>query len=235
MKPFKIAFLMVFLYSLAYGQDSKFAVGFNVTPTITSLKGAIKPPISFNNGNNGNVPTIFYGSQYSFSAGLSVEYFVCKHLSIKSGLAYERKGAQTYRYPMDDIIDGYWPPNNMDKKMNFDYLTLPILGSFSTKGKIKFYMDAGIFLGFLVSQKDIIAADGSNPELINNNYAAVRKLDFGLSLGLGLRMPLTKKLLLDFGLCNNTGLINVNKTYLSNDAVLRTNSMGFQFGLKYLF
>ena len=222
---------MVFLYSLTYGQDSKFAVGFTVTPTITSLKGAIKPPISFNNGYDQT--TVFYGSQYRFSAGLSVEYFICKHLSVKSGLAYERKGAQTYRYPMDDVIDGYWPPNNMDKKMNFDYLTIPILGSFSTKGKIKFYMDAGIFLGFLVSQKDLIAADGSNPERIDDNYATVRKLDFGLSLGLGLKIPLSNKLLLDFGLCNNTGLININKTYLSNDEVLRTGSNGLQIGLKY--
>ncbi len=201
---------------MTYSQDSKFVVGFELTPTVISLRGN-----SMVDDNDVRLST---------STGLSFEYYIDRSFSLKSGLAYERKGAKSSIVLRDEteVILG-----NQDIRVNYDYLTLPILASFATKGKTKLFVNAGPYFGFLISQKMKYSAVGSYPEITTNNIDYSRRIDFGLSMGFGLYIPLTEKLLFDLGLRENLGLLNTSKTEVIYDGSIKTNSFGLQLGLKY--
>ena len=214
----KIAFLILTTINclMTYGQDTKIIVGFDLTPTVTSLRG--------------NSMTDDYDARFSISTGLTFEYIIYKNISIKSGLAYERKGSKSSIFIMDEtepILE------NQDIRLNFDYLTLPILVSVATKGKTTLYVNAGPYFGFLLSQKIKYSAVGSYPEMTVDNLDYSRRMDFGLSIGLGLNIHLTKKLLLDLGLRETWGLLNTSKTEVIDDGSIKTNSFGLLLGLKY--
>jgi hypothetical protein len=233
MRKIIVLFVLWLLCLASYGQDSKFALGIQFTPTITNLEGSTFPPLFASDPRlNHRLPSTSYMNQYSFSTGMTAEYFINKYFSIKSGLNYERKGCTTYYYMIDDVAD-YWPSDNYDGKLNLHYLTLPVVASLSTKGKLRFYMDAGIFSGLLLAEKDIYNPSYFQSAQVIDNTDKMERFDFGVILGFGLRIPMGKKLLFDFGISNNRGWININDSYKSKINVMATNSKGLQFGLKY--
>lgn len=66
---------------MAYCQDSKMALGLEFSPVIVSLSETIPDENLFD-------------PRLSYSTGLSLEYFVARQISLKTGLAYERKGSK---------------------------------------------------------------------------------------------------------------------------------------------
>jgi hypothetical protein len=224
MKKITIVFLLSILYSVTFAQNSKFSIGIDLKPTHSDFTSKHRGGGEFGEG---------YSFPNSYAAGLTLDYFINKHFSLKSGLKYERKGTKTYWGINADLAE---PVSYVDKIINFDYLILPVSVSFSTKGDIKFYFDAGVYTGFLVNQNEFICARENSPARIEYNYDKVKKLDFGLDIGSGLIFPLTDKITFDFGIFISAGLININKNYSIygyGHGVMRTNSDGFQLGLKY--
>ena len=205
------------LFSFSYSQNTKGIVGYELTPTITSIRG--------------NTVIYNFNSRLSFSTGLTFEYFIDQQFSLKSGLLFERKGS---KIKMDEVDQNGAPLGAQETKINFDYSILPVLCSYSTKGKTKLYINAGPYVGFLLSQKNNFSSVGTIPEHTEDNSENTKHLDLGLSLGLGLNFKLNEKLLLDLGLRENRGLINVNKLHVTNGGSITTNSFGLQLGLKYI-
>jgi hypothetical protein len=209
----KIAFLILtsFYCLITCGQNSKTDFGIELTPTITSL--VVK---HFSDD---------YDPRLSFSTGINVERFINPQFSLKSGLNFERKGSKEHVLLTDDFgkLIG-----NREIKENSDYLILPILISTYTNGKIKFYVNAGPFLGFLIKNKTIFSAVGDLPKQTITSNANMKRIDLGLSFGVGLRIPLSNVFLFDLGIINNKGLLNTNKI-----ESIKTNSYGFQLGIKY--
>jgi hypothetical protein len=214
----KITFLflsLVWSYS-SYCQKSKITLGLELTPTMNSIRGN-----SFVNS---------FNPLFSFSTGLNIEYIINDKYSIKSGLTYDKKGAKTeidYR----DANGG--PLTPIDVRENFNYLVLPILGSFSSHGNTKFYFDAGPYIGFLLSQKEIWESNGSFPGKTSDYTASTKKIDLGLSLGLGVKIPLKDHWLILVGLKENLGLINTSKYLAVDNSSVKTNSFGIQLSFKY--
>lgn len=199
---------------MAYCQDSKMALGLEFSPVIVSLSETIPDENLFD-------------PRLSYSAGLSLEYFVARQISLKTGLAYERKGAKGPGLFTDENGEP------LNTKSNYDYLILPLLGSWSANGKIAFYVNAGPYLGFLISQKSTYEAVGNQPEMKIDESEWSKKIDAGVSMGLGANIPLGDKLALDLGLKGSIGLINTSKrAFLINDVSIKTNSFGLQIGVK---
>lgn len=196
---------------MTYGQNSKINVGLEFTPTITSLGG--KSMISNSD------------SRMGISTGLSVERFLNSNISIKSGLNYERKGSKTSTLLTNDLGELI---GTQELKLNFNYLTLPILISSSTEGKTKFYINAGPFFGFLISHKRKVSAVAGHPKNSFDDTESMKRIDLGFSLGCGLNIPFGDAFLLDLGLRDNMGLFNIDK-----NGSIKTNSYGFQLGIKY--
>ncbi len=196
---------------MIFGQNPKTNLGLEFTPTITSL--AVKPL-------SGN-----YDPRISFSTGLNIERFLNSQISLKAGLNYERKGSRGDFLFIDEFGNLV---GTREMKINSDYLTLPVMISSYTKGKTRFYMNAGPFLGFLIRNKALYSAIGDHPEQTIDITENMKRIDLGFSIGFGLYIPIGDVLLLDLGIRDNMGLLNTSK-----EGSVKTNSYGFQLGVKY--
>jgi hypothetical protein len=122
-------------------------------------------------------------SRTAFHFGVVAEISVSDKFSVQPELLYSAQGAKE-SFLGESI------------KVNFDYLTLPIMAKFYvSKG---FSLEAGPQLGFLMSSK--IKAVGESEDLKD----ITKGIDFGLDFGVGYKMDSG----LNFGARYNLGLSN---------------------------
>ena len=193
---------------MVYGQDSKLILGVDAAATRSELWG------------DGMFNAHNIDPLYGFSPGINLEYILSPALSIRTGLCYEWRG-----YQSDPMGGGL-----KDATTYSDYLLTPLLVSLSTKGVAKFYVSGGVFFGFLLSKKRLLTFVGDIEEVRDASENA-RKYDFGLSFGCGVMRPIGSRIILDFGLRDNLGLIYTFETeYGGKD---RYNTLGVVLSLKY--
>jgi hypothetical protein len=212
---FSMAFALILCSNSFFAQDSKLSLGLKLKPTISWLGGL-------------NSVT---DKRLSYSAGIISEYSLSSKLSIKSGISFERKGSIASLQFTDSTG---MPSGPFDVTYNYDYLVVPVLASFSTKGngKVKVYFDGGPYICYLLSHKVNVGPYGTKPETTIDYSYMTKRIDLGLSLGTGLSVALTNSLDFDLGLDANLGLINSRK-YNSFNTVIRPNSLGLTMALKY--
>lgn len=208
MKRFIIVPLMLAFAISALGQSSKLTVGVESTTTITSMRGSD--------------PDDIFTSQMGFGSSITASYSILPNFVISTGLGFERKGRK-----MKDV--SYWDGEGNkvatnDQHSNLDYLVLPIKASFQTGGKIKGYINGGLFVGYLLKYSE--KWDGISITTFNTT-SDFKRIDGGITVGIGTYIPIFKKVILDLGVVENWGLNNIN------DNNLKTNSAGVLLGLKY--
>nr|WP_294775370.1 porin family protein [uncultured Flavobacterium sp.] len=110
--------------------------------------------------------------------------------------------------------------------MNFrlNYITIPVLASWHFGNNRNWYLHFGPYFGFLMNAEETrYGADVSDG--FNNN-------DFGLALGIGVKVPISNKLKLFFELDGQGGLTDI---FQQNDYSAVTNSRtGLNIGLNFL-
>ena len=217
MKKIFLILSSVLISSMIYSQESKIAVGFQAAPAITSIRG--------------NTFIDRYDSRFVISPGITFDYKITSNISFNSGLAFERKGAKSNTKFLD--YTEMPPLVSQDFKINYDYLTLPLMFTYNTNTEVNFYIGGGKFLGYLISQKSFASATGDIPEWTHDHTDTSKKLDIGLSLIAGINLPVTHKLILDIGLRDYIGLVNTSRYYVENDGSIKTNSYSLVLGLKY--
>ena len=217
----KIFFLLVivFVFAGTRAQESKVRVGIEITPTLSWLSG---------DGIDD------YTSRISVAPGFSFDYLLNEQLAIKTGLIYEPLGVSYTVYLLDN--NGAYTGQTRELKNNYDYLTLPVLFSYSTKGKVRFYVNGGVFFGILLSHKYIFSPVGNLSEEVEDLTDKTKSLNFGLSHGIGLNILLGENFIIDLGswksreyhcddlrstLNFNTGLPGTLQKYTSQSAVFR--------------
>lgn len=197
-------------------QDSKMSLGIQLKPTLTWISGI----------------AIAYNMRPSYSAGLISEYEINSQFGIKSGISFKRKGIKSSISFIDTvgIVSGPF-----DVYYNSDYFIVPIVASFSTKGngKVKAYFDGGSYIGYSLSQRITQETYNHNSEITTNYTDYIKRIDFGVSLGSGLYIPLGKSFVFDIGLNANLGLLNARKDDKNSDHPLKPNSVGLLMGIKY--
>ncbi len=215
MKKILVLFVLSTVVFTVFAQDSKFIIGVEAAAIRTipwgeDVTDAINPI-------------------YSVSPGFNLEYSLNSNFSLKSGLLYERKGFTTEYLFYDN---GYLEPiGTASYTAHFDYLTIPTMVSYSTKGNVRFYVNGGTYFGFLLSNTNTISEIGDFPEQTIDVKEDTKTFDFGLSFGCGLFMPIGERLAFDFGLRDNLGLIDTFKP--ENDGKARMNTIGIVASLKY--
>lgn len=196
-----------FLFLMVYGQDSKLILGVDVAATRSA---------PWRSRSYANLDPI-----YGFSPGINLEYILSPALSVKTGLCYERRGSQS------DAIGG----GVKDVTTHNDYLLTPLLVSLSTKGVARFYVSGGVFFGFLLSKTQLITFYGEHNEEIRDVSDHTRKFNFGLSFGCGVMRPIGSRIILDFGLRDNLGLLPTSNSEIGWKP--RDNTLGMVVSLKY--
>lgn len=114
---------------------------------------------------------------------------------------YERKTSKT------TYTDFYDPTREIDGRFRMHYITVPVNIKTYFGSKKNFFVHAGPYAAFFID--DTFLAE----ETIENEYAGdseFKKLDFGLTSGIGMRIPVSGKNLISLGFRINLGLAHVS-------------------------
>src|SRR5690554_2721810 len=208
--------LLFLLIETAYGQTSKFEIGIEGGPSIMSLRG------------NEAIDSL-HETTTRFSGGLFLQFNFNKNLSLRTNIAFERKGSEATIRGFDFF--GNWVDEE-DVKVNYDYLTMPILARVTFGKRVKYFVNAGPYFGYVLKQNMVIKSSIA-PTRNEDGTSMSKRYDIGFSTGLGASVPILSNVSLSFEVRNNLGLINTSSVEVYNDGTVKTNSTNFLIGISY--
>jgi hypothetical protein len=141
------------------GQTNKFEIGIDGSPTLTFLRGN-----DFIENN--------HKSAIGFSGGLFFQFNFKKIISLRTNIAFERKGSAFTSQATD--FNGN-PLGKITSNTNFDYLTFPILVRATFGKKIQYFVNAGPYFGYLIKQT-YVSEDENNTRTVG--FPQVRPVGF---------------------------------------------------------
>jgi len=174
-------------------------------------------------GNREYLPTSTYG--------VSINYIFYNQFSIQSGLYFEEKGAaESISYEMNSS-------NIQQSSIHYssEYLTMPILVRYSTKGQVKFFTNAGFYFGYLLDYEMRQFTINYPTEPFVDLKEESNILDAGLTLGLGIQLilPIFERFSLSLEFRENFGLIPLENRDYEGNVKSYNNSIGLLFGIAY--
>jgi Outer membrane protein beta-barrel domain len=175
------------------------------------------------------------GIYYGKSIGGFIKYKFSKQFGIKGQLQYDQNGYKIKNLYFEDV-NGNSISGKTSITIRNTYLNIPILGEYSFGEKVKLNINAGPFIGVALGSLIIydIDAVNANGEQFDKKQKSdsYKNLNFGLSLGAHMSIPLNKKINLITGVKNNVGLSNIFKTTFSNNSI-KLNSFSIFTGLSF--
>jgi hypothetical protein len=154
---------------------------------------------------------------YGFNLGFSAEYYFSDQWGIKGKLIYDQKGWG----------NGYFINfNNLEfdhVNLRIDYLTVPLMANWHFARKRNWYLDFGPYFGELLSAKDW--NDNSDLKEFYN------PIDVGLSLGIGVKIPLYNKIKLFIEAEGQGGVTNIAKN--SPNQTIRSERSSLNVGINF--
>ncbi len=221
MKKVAILFISFFLITAAFGQERGITIGIDGGMGLVFLRNDMfktncKPSTGY-------------------ARGIILQYDFPEIFSIRTGLAYERKGTDSRvlssntNYYSNGMSISY---TESIIHSRLDYLTLPVLLRASYGRKIKYYYNAGLFFGYLVKQYNTIETTAGTVCWSKCDH---RLFDVGAALGIGVSVSLTKNFLISLELRNNFGFYSVSNYPDLSHINLKTNTSNLQLGLLYKF
>jgi hypothetical protein len=217
------------IFNSSSAQYSQFNVGIEGGPSITSLR------------TTGTIDSLDFTSIYSilksnfgFLTGVYGQYNFNKSYALKLAVNYQLKGSDIE----GDLNIGGGTIATFNGKFKMDYITIPLLFKGTYGSNIKFFFDAGPYLGILLSNKVTYGFNGTFPgspipDTTEDITDSTKSTDIGITMGIGMQVPVSKTMSLTFELRDDLGLINTSD-YLSNtDLDLKTNAASLVVGLSF--
>ncbi|AEV32017.1 porin family protein [Owenweeksia hongkongensis] len=173
-----------------------------------------------------------------FIINLEYSWYLTRRLALRTGLAFEKKGSKFD--PVWCATGEFENPYNVH--FDYYYASIPVLVNLSFGQKIKYNVYAGPYFSRLL-RTDLDANDEFRNDVIVEQASNHRAIDFGLSTGTSIDIPIAKNLCIPIELRYNCGLLNTskerlhhynvidNKTY-SEDMVVKHNALYLMIGLK---
>ncbi|MBN2173859.1 MAG: PorT family protein [Bacteroidales bacterium] len=219
MKRIKFALLTVIFLTgtLVKGQESRFSIGIEGGPGISSLRG------------NEWVEN-FYDPALSYTLGLSAEYALNNLLSIRSGVTYEAKGAKANVTYTD--VNGNTTGNGKFEE-RFNYLNFPLMLRYKVGKKVKCFINTGPYIAVLLKEITRAEAFGDFRGFESNNSDLYKKIDFGITAGIGAIFPLNDKISISTEIRDNFGLANLSKQEIADGGSIKINNASLLVGLAY--
>lgn len=157
-------------------------------------------------------------SKSGFNTGLSADYYFSDTWSLKAKLIYDQKGWG------DDILTDLDTGNEYITDFSLNYLTVPVMANWHFGRTQNWYLNFGPYVGFLLSAKEH-KFDSDIKEAFNTT-------DFGLALGIGVKIPVSDKIKLYFEFDGQGGLSDIFK---ENESYRVQNSRSsINFGMNFL-
>jgi opacity protein-like surface antigen len=209
-------FLLMFL-NKTEAQKPKIILSFEGAPNLRFLSG------NFNQDQIDKPAVGFY-------TGLTAQIPVSQAFSFVTGVGFERKGS---------VIKTDWTDFNggirgiYSTYINYDYWVIPALIRANFGEKLRYYLNFGLNFGHLSAAKINV----ERPDFPNAQFEdkRIKKIDFGVSFGGGMRLNITKNLSVPIEIRSNHGLLNINESVSFNNGKIRTNTIDLIIGLSYHF
>ncbi|MBX2890519.1 MAG: PorT family protein [Saprospiraceae bacterium] len=220
MKGIALLFLVFLLPMLMFAQAGKSALGIEGGPSLISLRG--------NPANDTiNNPAI------GFASGIFFQYNLSKVFSIKTNIIFERKGAvASGEILVTDDNGNIKGVSKYKVHTNFDYLPTSILLRATFGKKVSYYINAGLYFGYLTKLSFSVKYSDFLPDSTIADTNLTKRFDTGIVTGLGISVPVTKKISISCELRSNLGLYDLSKS--SNMRELKTNSTNVLIGFSYM-
>ena len=177
----------------------------------------------------------------NYQFGSKINYNLTDRTFFIFNLSYERKGvlfeSMINDYNNESINQDYVLHNSNNDasnrilqktKVSFDYVIFQPLFRYSIGNKLQPFINIGPYFGYAIGQKTVVS-DKYNSNTFNE-LDFFKKLDFGVTSGLGITTPLNEKTSISFEVRNNLGIININEV---GNAEWNNMSNGFLIGLNY--
>lgn len=151
-------------------------------------KGDIE--FGINVGFNSAFVEVEYGSSKHinrYNLGGSVAYYFNESWSVKSKLIYDKKG---------------WGSGDGFNKVSLDYFTIPVNAVIHFGNRYNWYVHFGPYFSTLLKAQDQTYGVDIK-EVVSSN-------DFGMNVGLGVKVPVSKKLKVFFEIDLARGFKNIN-------------------------
>jgi len=220
-----LAFLIFFgVQTSTLSGQNRFALSLEGGPSYTHIHG--------NSANSDYLKPILGGF-----GGIAFQYSFLDKLSFKTGIAYERKGADLL---VNSIMLNY--------TFHFDYLTIPLLIKASIGKKLRFLVSAGPYFSYLINQTYInnhyYPYNFEYPIPDQSTYENANKLDFGIIGCIGIEVRIKNQYALSLEVRDHYGLVNTKlfpdfvgsdgmKYNFDNNAI--NNSIILSLGFSYFF
>lgn len=149
--------------------------------------------------------------------GGSLDYYFSDSWSIKGKLIYDQKG-----WNNDYIQDNNGNVYSTD--VNLNYITIPVMANWHFGKKRNWYLNFGPYFGFLLNAQETQFGTDLT-DYFNTS-------DFGLSLGIGVKIPVSNKLKLFFEFDGQGGLSDISIN-TQNGAITNSRS-SLNVGLNFL-
>lgn len=193
-------------------------IGFSTVSFAQQTKGDIEFGVNFGfNRTTAGTSKGSYPIGYGFNVGTSADYYFSDRWSIKLKAIYDQKGWNGYF--SDDQSNSY------EGRLNMNYITLPLMANWHFGGKRNWYLNFGSYASFLLNADEVVH---------NHDYKGdFNSTDFGLSYGIGVKIPLNNKLKLFLEYEEQAGLLEIFKTNDTGNK-FTTSKGSFNVGLNFL-
>lgn len=175
--------------------------------------------VGFNNS-TGSGEGADFDSGSGFNFGGSMDYYFSPEWSIKAKLIYDQKGWD------NDFIEDVNTGNIYPTDVNLNYVTVPVMANWHFGNKKNWYLNFGLYMGFLLNAEET-RFNTDIKEYFNEN-------DFGLALGIGVKIPVSSKLKVFFEFDGQGGFNDVFSDYTYYEVTNTRSSLnvGINFLMK---
>jgi Outer membrane protein beta-barrel domain len=223
--------LIAFLFAQFSSRAQKLAIG---------AKGGISIPNLSSSGSDQNPLNTGYSSRLGPEFGIFGEYKMSELFSIEAMIEYSSQGGKKdglQAFPLPQNFSGMFPPGeaptylyaNFNSEAKINYLMIPILAKFGHRfnnSPWRIYIDAGPFVGFLLSAKQVTTGTSEiytdpagqeplpiGPQPFDNTQNIKDQLhnaNFGVEGNIGLNYGFKKNNIF-FEAGGNYGFVNIQK------------------------
>lgn len=224
-------------FNSSSAQYSQFNIGFEGGPSLTSLRttGTIDQYSDL------DVYYSYTKSNFGFLTGVFGQYNFNQSYAVKLAVNYQLKGAKIEGNIPLNLTDGGGEVINigLDGKLKMDYITIPLLFKGTYGSNIKFFFDVGPYLGILLTNEatiDLTATNGAataDTSITTDITDSTKSTDVGITMGIGMQVPVSKTMSLTFELRDDLGLINTSDFLSNTELDNKTNAASLVVGLSF--
>lgn len=173
----------------------------------------------FGGYNSSNARTRYFETDINsgFNVGASADYYFSERWSLRVKAVYDKKG-----WDNDIFVDG--AGNEFVADYNLDYLTIPVLANFHFGNTLNWYINVGPYAGILLK-----ASETSHDTDLTEDF---KSSDFGIAMGIGVKIPLNNKLKLMLEYDGQSGFSDIFDNKLNYNVMNSRSS--FNVGLNFL-